>query len=121
MCACCLRGLRHEHCARFDYGARGRKIGTAAARRQGGATHAPAWQDELLRTREGDCRATAGNLQLILRNDEAVRGLFRYNEFTARVDVVGDVPGPVALPQGPLTDAHLAALGAWLSSKKPTR
>ncbi len=84
----------------------------------GGATHAPAWQDELLRTREGDCRATAGNLQLILRNDEAVRGLFRYNEFTARVDVVGDVPGPVALPQGPLTDAHLAALGAWLSSKK---
>ncbi len=81
----------------------------------GGASVPDDWRTDLLRTGDGACKATAGNLQLILRNDPAIAGVFRYNEFTSRVDVVGVIPGPVSLPAGPLADQHLAALGAWLS------
>ena len=82
----------------------------------GGGEHVPDdWRAELLRTASGDCKATAGNLQLILRNDPAVAGAYCFNAFTSRVDVIRAPPGPVPLAVGPLTDAHIAALGAWLS------
>lgn len=81
----------------------------------GGASAPDDWRNELLRMGDGACKPTAGNLQLILRNDPAIAGVFRFNLFTSRVDVVGTIPGPIDLEPGPLTDPHIAALGAWLS------
>lgn len=72
------------------------------------------WRSQLVFSNQGECKATAHNLLLIVRNDAALQGAIRYNSFTSQTEVVTPLPGPIVTECGALSDIHVGVVGAWL-------
>lgn len=64
------------------------------------STAPPGWEAELTTNREGRPKATLGNVNLILRNDESYLGRFAFNEMSAAAELDGKT----------MTDADFAKL-----------
>lgn len=73
------------------------------------------WQKDLWYTRDGDVKASAGNLALIIENDPQLIGLFALDEFSNRVVLRRDPPW-TGSKREEFADADAFELAAWLSA-----
>jgi len=79
----------------------------------GGERASGDWRQRLLRSREGDCKATLHNLMLILEHDEDLAGLFALDEFANQVTITRTPPwrGGKA---GEWLETGATQLAAWI-------
>ena len=73
-----------------------------------------AWRMDLVRDSKNEIRAVPVNVLAILRHDPATKGAIRYNALLAQVEVIRRLPGVIDTGTGPISDAHVHMLVAWL-------
>jgi predicted P-loop ATPase len=76
------------------------------------------WLYQLDTTTKGTIKNTSNNLDLILKNDDNLKGRFAYNLFTHMEEIIKDVPWARQIQSnGAMTDADDAGLKIYLSRK----